>query len=117
MLAALSLSLSEMPAWLAGSGGLVSIVRGLQLAARELSRPPVALTLLANGAASVDGAAVQGLRVRWRGPLAFVQWRGVDGRTHRRVATPDVLTPPARRELRLAWSTHAAARRDAAVAP
>lgn len=117
ILAAFSLSLSEIPTWLAWPVGLASVIRGVQLALRELARPPVTLTLMANAAASIDGAAVQALRVRWRGPLAFVQWRDAEGRMHRRVATPDLLSPAARRELHLAWSTHAAARRAAAVAP
>jgi toxin CptA len=117
VLAAVSLSLSEIPAWLAWPLGLASIVRGMQLAYRELAHPAMGLTLSSNAPAFVDGVPVQALRVRWRGPLAFVQWCDAGGRTHRRVATPDVLSPASRRELRLAWSAHDAARRRAAVAP
>lgn len=117
ILAAFSLSLSDMPAWLAWPLGLASTVRGMQLAYRELAHPATGLTLSSNARASVDGIPVQALRVRWRGPLAFVQWCDAEGRTHRRVATPDVLPPASRRELRLAWSAHDAARRRAAVAP
>ena len=31
------------------------------------------------GQATCDGMPMPGLRVSWRGPLAFVAWRGGDG--------------------------------------
>lgn len=117
VIGALSLSLSDMPAWLAWPVGGGSIVRGMQLAYRELARPASRLTLLPNSPATIDDVAVRALRIEWRGPLAFVHWRDAEGRTHRRVATPDVLPAALRRELRLAWSAHSTARRAAAVAP
>jgi toxin CptA len=117
VLAAYSLSLSELPAWLAWPGSVACIVRGAQLAMRELSRPALHLILSENALANVDGAPVQALRIRWRGPLAFLRWQDAEGRAHRRVLTPDVLTSTSRRELRLAADARPATPRDAAVAP
>jgi toxin CptA len=54
------------------------------------------------GQATVDGQIVDGLRVDWRGPLAFVAWRDAEGRVVRRSLWPDTLSAARRRELRLA---------------
>lgn len=117
LLAAVSLALSAMPPWLAWPAAVAAAVHGARLARRELARPPQILTLSPNAVASVDESPVHAVRVRWRGAIAFVEWRGPDGRRQRRAAMPDVLRSGARRELRLAWDAHAGARRDAAVAP
>lgn len=117
VLAAYSLSLSDLPAWLAWPCGVAATVRGAQLALRELARRPLDLIVTADASASVGGAPVQALRIRWRGPLAFLRWRDAVGRTRRRVLTPDVLSSASRRELRLVGGARPATRRDAAVAP
>ncbi|GHA70770.1 hypothetical protein GCM10007067_03750 [Lysobacter bugurensis] len=116
-LAALSVSLSDMPSWLAWPAGIVSVLHGARLARREWVRVPIGLTFARNAEATVDGTPVHAVRVRWRGVVAFVEWRDARGRAQRRVLTPDALSPASRRELRLAWSDATTARDDAAVAP
>lgn len=93
---------SEMPAWGAWPLAVCAAAYGLYLARREALRPVQAVVIDGEGAAVVDGQRVEGLRVDWRGPLAFVSWRDAAGRTHRHSLWPDTLPPDLRRELRLA---------------
>lgn len=117
VLAAVALPLTALPDWLAWAGSVVCVLRGSRLARRELALRDLHLTLHRNGQAAVDGEPVHALRIRWRGAIAFVDWTDAAGRIHRRVLAPDVLPPASRRELRLGWSTHAAALGTAEVAP
>lgn len=107
---------SEMPrgaAWLVAMGALAY---GGGLALHEARRPARELVAGA-GRASVDGRPVDALSVRWRGPIAFVQWRQGDGRRGQHVFLPDTLPAAGRRELRLAVTHAGPARQPASVAP
>jgi toxin CptA len=92
-------------------------IAGLWLARREWRRPVLAVLIDAEGAASMDGSAVEDFRIDWRGPLAFVSWRDRAGRRHRRGMWPDTLAPALRRELRLATGRADAGRRPGGMAP
>jgi toxin CptA len=59
---------------------------------------------------------MQALRVEWRGSLAFLRWRGPDGRIRRLVFWPDILPSTSRRELRLATMRVEPARETTSVA-
>jgi toxin CptA len=102
VLAPLAVLASEMPRWGGWPLAVFAFVYGVCLARREALRPVRAVVIDGEGAAVVDGQEVEGLRVNWRGPLAFVSWRDAAGRTHRRSLWPDTLSPALRRELRLA---------------
>ena len=118
MLAGFSILASEMPSPLAWPLALAAFAHGGCLFRRE-SRRPVLAFLLAGDAAPVrvDGVAVDGFELQWRGPLAFATWRDARGRRHRRAWWPDTLPVPARRELRLAAPSRRAARGGASMAP
>ncbi|MFC3715363.1 hypothetical protein ACFONC_04265 [Luteimonas soli] len=97
---------------------LAAMAHGAWLAWREARAVRGELVIPgADGRASIDGRAVDGLSVRWRGPIAFVQWRDGDGHCHRHVFFPDTLPAARRRELRLAAPAPAPARRASSVAP
>ena len=102
VLAPFAVLASEMPRWGAWPLAACALGYGLFLARREASRPVQAVVIDGEGAAAVDGQAIEGLRIDWRGPLAFASWRDAAGRTHRRSLWPDTLPPDLRRELRLA---------------
>ena len=65
----------------------------------------------------LDGDPVADVAVAWRGSLAFVRWRGENGRIHRLGWWPDTLPSARRRELRLAAPAPAAAPDAASMAP
>jgi toxin CptA len=118
MLAMLSILSSEMPRMAAWPLALSALVYGLWRAWRE-SRSPARQFHFAGGElpATLDGAPIESVTVQWRGPLAFVSWRGRDG-VHRRLSWwPDTLTAVRRRELRLASGGHEASRNRPAMAP
>jgi plasmid maintenance system antidote protein VapI len=73
--------------------------------------------LLAARAAYLDGVPVEQVEVQWRGPLAFVSWKGRDGRRQRLSWWPDTLPPARRRELRLAANATDTAPHRSAMAP
>jgi len=102
VLAPLAVLASEMPRWGAWPLAVCALAYGSFLARREALRPVRAVLIDGEGTAAVDGQEVEGLRVDWRGPLAFVSWRDAAGRMHRRSLWPDTLPPALRRELRLA---------------
>lgn len=116
--AALSVMASEMPrpaAWLLA---LAASAHGFRLAWRESRRAACEVVIAPGDAASsVDGVPVSALTVRWRGPLACLQWRTADGRSQRLAFWPDTLPAPRRRELRLAAPAAIAARPHASMAP
>lgn len=116
-LAAGAVLLSEMPFGAAVLLAAAALLHGARLATIELRRRPVGLVFSADGTARVDGAEATRLNLQWRGPLLFAAWRAGDGRTHRRLATPDILDRPARRELRLVAATRTPAPRPGSVAP
>lgn len=61
------------------------------------------------GAPTCDEMPIQGLDVRWRGPLAFLRWGDGDGRVRRLAFAPDLLAADKRRELKLAMQRREAA--------
>ena len=110
LLAPLSVLASELPAALAWPVALLAGLSGARGACKSL-RAPQRWVLIADpqSEASCDGAPMRDLHLRWRGPLAFLDWRSPAGGPRQRlVFWPDVLDAAARRELRLA-----ARRRDA----
>jgi len=119
LLAPLAVIGSDLPAalaWplalLAGAGGARSARAYLRAATHLLVVPGPA------GEIRCDGAPIVDLRVRWRGPLAFADWRPAPGaRRQRLVFWPDVLAAAARRELRLALQQReTASNRDSVAA-
>ena len=116
-LAACSLLASEMPAPVAWPAAVAALAWAARCARREARRPPHSFVFRTGAPALVDGVAVDGLVLQWRGPLAFVRWRDGDGRVRRRSWWPDTLPPARRRELRLAAPAGEAARGGASMAP
>ena len=118
MLAASAVLLSEMPQMFACPVGVVALAYGAWLARREL-RGQVRRLVVPHSAApaTLDGNELQSVEVHWRGPLATVTWRDVQGRRHRLHGWPDTLRRPARRELRLALAARRSAVPSSSVAP
>src|SRR3546814_19709406 len=107
-----------MPRIAAWPLALSALAHGGWLAWREARAARGELVIAGEGGrASVDGRAVEDLSVRWRGPIAFVEWRDGDGRRRRHVFFPDTLPAARRRELRLAAPAPLPARRASSVAP
>jgi toxin CptA len=103
LLAGWAVLASEMPRGAAACLAAAALLHGLRSAARECGRAPVQIAWHgARGIASVDGVAVQGAELHWRGPLAFLRWRDRQGHTHRLAFWPDTLDRQQRRALRLA---------------
>jgi toxin CptA len=116
--AACAVLVSEMPriaAWPLAAGALA---HGARRAMQEARQAPMDIVVKPDGTPSVvDGVAVVGMRVAWRGPVAFLQWRSGDGRLQRRAFWPDILPARLRRELRLAAPAPRPARAPASMAP
>ena len=118
LLAAIAVIASELPWVVSVPLALAAFLYGIRLARRELLRPACSLVIpMGEGAATMDGQPVRNLQLRWRGPLAFLQWRDADGRRRYLQGWPDNLDPDARRELRLAVATRVPARPSRSVAP
>src|SRR5690606_9570158 len=82
--AAFAVLISEMPRMVAWPLALAALAHGAWLAWREARMAAGELVVPgAEGRARVDGKAVEDLCVRWRGPIAFVQWSDGDGRRRR----------------------------------
>ncbi len=116
-LAACSLLASEMPAPVAWPAALAALAWTVRCARREAARPAQSFVFRGGGPVLVDGVAVEGLVLQWRGPLAFARWRDGDGRVCRRSWWPDTLPPARRRELRLAAPGDETARGGTSMAP
>src|SRR3546814_6496721 len=81
-----------MPRIAAWPLALSALAHGGWLAWREARAVRGELVIAGEGGrASVDGRVVEDLLVRWRGPIAFVEWRDGDGRRRRHVFFPDTL--------------------------
>ena len=119
VLAPLSILASDMPRACAWPAAALASLYAAWLLRREARLAPRARLIPAQGgaAASVDDQPVAALQVDWRGPLAFVRWRDADGRVGRLTWWPDTLSPPARRELRLAAQARAASSAPPQMAP
>ncbi len=116
-LAACSLLASEMPAFVAWPAAVAALGWAAWRTRREAGRPAQSFVFRAGAPVLVDGVAVDGLVLQWRGPLAFARWRDRDGRIRRRSWWPDTLPPARRRELRLAAPAGETARDGASMAP
>jgi toxin CptA len=99
--ASASLLLSGLPAFVAWPAAALVVGYGGLLVRREVLRPGREFLFRASGGSSLDGRAVPGMRLQWRGPLAFASWRDGEG-IHHLSWWPDTLPAAMRRELRLA---------------
>jgi len=116
LLAPVSVLASGLPRAWAWPLALAALGWGIASVRRQARRPVRRLVLAADGG-ELDGHALRGWSVAWRGPLAFVRAVDGQGRCHRLAWWPDTLPPAARRELRLAALARPASREAAAVAP
>lgn len=117
-LAAFSILASEMPRLAAWPLALSALAYGLWRAWRESASPVREFFFPGNDLpVMLDGAPVGPVEVQWRGPLAFVRWRGRDGRPRHLSWWPDTLPAARRRELRLAAGSLEASRSSPAMAP
>ncbi len=117
VLAPLSLLYSNLPrtaAWLLAPACALA---ALQAWHRYRHACPVHFHLRAEGPLEVDGVPMPDGRLRWRGPLAFVEWRDGKGRRRAVAFWPDTLPPTTRRELRLATPAAVNAAPTAGMAP
>jgi toxin CptA len=101
LLAGLSTLASEMPRFAAWSLAVMAMAYGEWLARRHRNLPSRRLWWIGGRAPDLDGTALQHAMLEWRGALAFLRWRDVDGRIQRLAWWPDTLPRGARRELRL----------------
>jgi len=110
---AISVLFSGMPQAFAWPLGALSLGYGCWLARREGRITDSRLVWPGDGQGPVthDGNVVKDMSLRWRGPFAFMRFRGADGRIRHLSWWPDTLGAPMRRELRLALDRHAASRR------
>ena len=111
LLGAMSVLASEMPRLLAMPLSLATLGYGAWLVRAEARQPRRQVVWPSEGPVILDGVPIDAASLQWRGPLAFLRWRGREGRWHRLVWWPDTLTPWARRELRLAVDRRDASRR------
>lgn len=116
LLAPLAVLASEIPRALAWSMAVGACLHGLWSARREWRRAPLRIVIAADGSASIDGVAIADFEVHWRGPFAFLRWRGAAGHWQRLGFWPDTLPAPQRRELRLAAMAIPAASDSAGMA-
>lgn len=117
LLAPFSLLASDLPRGVAWPLALAAITWAVFDANRYRRRPRLALLIPAgHGQARCNGVAIDGLRVEWRGPLAFLSWQIAGGPLQRASFWPDTLDHGQRRELRLALMRTAPAREVASMA-
>ena len=68
---------SEMPRMAAVPLAIAACARGFVACRREWSKPPRTLLWPAGGGPpELDGILLEGAVLEWRGPLAFLRWRG-----------------------------------------
>ena len=117
LLAPFSLLASDLPPIVAAPLALLAGGWGVREVRRHALQSPRALVVPGGlGEARCDGLPMTSLGVRWRGPLAFLRWRDLEGRTRRLVFWPDTLPAAARRELKLALQKREAAGGGASMA-
>ena len=118
LLAWFSILASDMPRPAAWLGAAAALIHAGTMALRESRLPMRSLVFPGNELPIlVDGLPVEEVDVQWRGPLAFVSWRGRDGRRMRLCWWPDTLPASHRRELRLAAGRLQASRHAPGMAP
>jgi len=98
LLGAVSVLLSDLPAWACALLAPAAAGHGAWLARREWRRPGCALDIDADGRVTVAGTAAEiaAPRLRVRGSLASLQWSGTS-----LVWCADTLPPASRRQLLL----------------
>jgi toxin CptA len=106
-----------MPRWIAIPLALLSALQGPWLARGHLRAPVRAVAWPMDGDPTIDGARMEGVRLHWRGPLAFLCYRDAAGRDHRLAWWPDTLQGGQRRELRLAAASAPTPVATASMAP
>lgn len=94
-----------------------SMTYGAWLARREARRIPRLLLWPIGGAPRLDDVELRDVRLQWRGPLAFLQWRNDDGCIERLSWWGDTLSAHERRELTLASASANGARQPTSMAP
>lgn len=118
LLATFSIMASDLPRAPAWMLSIAVILHAAQLARHEWRSPVRSLMFPGTELpVMVDGMPVEAVDVQWRGPLAFVSWKGRDGRRMRLCWWPDTLPASRRRELRLAAGSLQASRHALAMAP
>src|SRR3546814_17121278 len=107
-----------MPRIAAWPLALSALAHGGWLAWREARAARGELVIAGEGGrASVDGRAVEDLSVRWRGPIASVEWRAGDVRRRRPVLFPATLPAHRPRTLRTSLPAPVPAPRASSVGP
>lgn len=117
VLAPLSVLLSGMPRLAAWPLAIAGACLGAWYARREAQRPTETVVVHPEAGVSVEGRTVEGFRLEWRGPFAFLYWIDGAGRAQRRSLWPDRMDAALRRELRLASAAGDAVRGRGPVAP
>lgn len=117
LMGALSALASEMPRVVAAMLAVASMAYGVWRSRREARRIPRMLVWPVDGAPHLDGVELCEVCLRWRGPLAFLQWRNVDGRMERLSWWSDTLAAHERRELTLAAAGTNGVRQPTSMAP
>jgi toxin CptA len=102
ILGACAVLASEVPWPLNWLIAIAALCWGMRSAGAEAARHPRQLVWAANGSLNIDGENVERAQLRWRGPIAFLDWRDGAGRRMVLGWWPDTLSAPQRRELRLA---------------
>src|SRR3546814_6022661 len=94
-----------MPRIAAWPLALSALAHGGWLAWREARAVRGELVIAGEGGrASVDGRVVEDLLVRWRGPIAFVEWRDGDGRRRRHVFRSEEHTSELQSLMRISYA-------------
>ena len=117
MSGAISVLASGMPRVFAWPLALLAAGHGVFLARSEARKPSRELVWPQDGPITLDGDVLADVELQWRGPLAFLRWRGAGERAHRLSWWPDTLPAEARRELRLAAMQRSPARPARSMAP
>jgi toxin CptA len=117
VLGACAVLASEVPRPVDWLIAIAALCWGLRQAQAEMARLPTQLVWTANGSLGIDGESVAHARLRWRGPIAFLDWRNRAGRRTVLGWWPDTLAAPQRRELRLAAARAVSAATRPSMAP
>ena len=102
MLAAFSVLASEMPRLAAWPLASFAGAYGAWLGSRYRREPKREFCWIEGRRPELDGRPLSAVALHWRGPLAFLRWRGdADDRIRHLAWWPDTLPRAARRELKL----------------
>ena len=101
LLAGAGVLMSELPFAARIVLALAAAGQGARMAWREWRLAPCTLEIGADGQASLDGMGLESTRLRLRGALASLEWRGADRSRGALVWCADTLPVAARRQLLL----------------